>query len=79
MPLSVGSWIPIYHNVAWAEAYVRIRWHLDPSSRLATIDIGRKVVRLLCPPPFGVGGWELRPHLTRCRPGRALPPYQVAS
>jgi len=24
--------------VAWAEAYLRTKWHLDPSSRLATID-----------------------------------------
>jgi len=32
-----GSWIPIQHNVAWAEAYLRTKWHLDPSNRLATI------------------------------------------
>jgi len=31
------------NNVAWAEAYLRTKWHLDPSSRLATIDMGRKV------------------------------------
>ena len=39
MPLSVGrgSWVPIKHNVAWAEAYLRTKWHLDPSNRLATI------------------------------------------
>jgi len=24
----------------WAEPYLRIKWHLDPSSRLATIDMG---------------------------------------
>jgi len=30
-------------NVAWAEVYLRTKWHLDPSSRLATIDMGRKV------------------------------------
>jgi len=28
--------------VAWADAYFRTKWHLDPSSRLATIDMGRK-------------------------------------
>jgi len=33
--------------VAWAEAYLRTKWHLDPPSRLATIDMGRKVG--LCP------------------------------
>jgi len=26
--------------VAWAKAYLRTKWHLDPPSRLATIDIG---------------------------------------
>jgi len=25
------------NNVAWAEAYLRTKWHLDPCSRLATI------------------------------------------
>ena len=25
------------HNVAWAEAYLFTKWHLDPSNRLATI------------------------------------------
>ena len=29
--------------MAWAEAYLCIKWHLDPSSRLATTDIGRKL------------------------------------
>jgi len=24
-------------NVAWAEVYLRTKWHLDPSNRLATI------------------------------------------
>jgi len=28
------------HDVVLAEAYLRTKWHLDPSSRLATIDIG---------------------------------------
>ena len=37
----------------WAEAYLRTKWHLDPSSRLATIGMGRK---LGDPPPFGGGG-----------------------
>ena len=26
-----------------AEAYLRTKWHLDPYSRLATIDVGRKL------------------------------------
>jgi len=28
------------HNVAWAEAYLLTKWHLDPPNRLATIDMG---------------------------------------
>ena len=35
--------VRIVYNVAWAEAYLRTKWHLDPSSRLATTDIGRKL------------------------------------
>ena len=33
----------VVHNVVLAETYLRTKWHLDPSSRLATIDMGRKV------------------------------------
>jgi len=40
--------------VAWAEAYLHdTKWHLDPSSRLATIDMGRKLGAL---PLFWVEG-----------------------
>jgi len=39
---SGGSWVPIEHKVAWAEAYLHTKWHLSPFSRLATIDMGRK-------------------------------------
>jgi len=28
---------PIQRNVAWDEAYIRTKWHLDPSNRLTTI------------------------------------------
>jgi len=28
------------NTVAWAEAYLRTKWHVDPCSRLATIDVG---------------------------------------
>ena len=38
-----GGLAPIEHKVAWAEAYVNTKWHLSPSSRLATTDIGRKL------------------------------------
>jgi len=60
--------------VAWAKVYVRTKWHLHASSRLATIDMGRKLgaVPLL--------GEELGPHVTQHRlQGRGLPPYQVTS
>jgi len=32
-----GGWVPISHNVAWAEAYLHATWHPDPSNCLATI------------------------------------------
>jgi len=28
---SGGSWVPIEHKVAWAEAYLHTKWHLSPS------------------------------------------------
>ena len=37
------------------EAYLRTKWYPDPSSRLATIYMGRKVGELLCPFPGGLG------------------------
>ena len=69
-----GGWVPIYHNVAWAEAYLHTKWHLDPFSHLATIDMGRKMKD--CAPFWG---GELNPCLTKCCLGRGLPSYQVAS
>jgi len=32
-----GSWVPIYLNVARAEAYPHAKFHLDPSNHLATV------------------------------------------
>jgi len=44
VPLPGGRKLgPIKHNVAWAKIYLRIKWHLDTSSHVATIDMGRKV------------------------------------
>ena len=37
------SWVPIQHSVVWVKAYLHARCHLDPSSSLATIDMGRKL------------------------------------
>ena len=31
------------HKLPWAEAYLCTKWHLDASSRLATIEMGRKL------------------------------------
>ena len=45
-PFRGGGCDPISHNVAWTEVYLSrptIKWHLDPSCRLATIDMGRKL------------------------------------
>ena len=56
------------------EAHLHAKCRLDPSSRLATVDMGQKMG---VPPLFGEG--ELGPHLTQSRLGRGLPPYQVAS
>jgi len=63
------------NNVACVEAYLRTKWHLDPSSRLAITDMGRFFLEGGCS-PWGV---ELSLHLTQCCPGRGLPSYQVAS
>jgi len=32
-PLGGSELVPIYHNVAYAEAYLRSECHLDPSNR----------------------------------------------
>jgi len=45
----MGSRLPS-NNVAWAEAYLRTKWQVEPSCRLATIDMSRKVWG--CTPPF---------------------------
>jgi len=43
------------------EAYVHIKWHLDASSRLATLKMARKLKAL---PPFW--GGEMGPDLAQC-------------
>jgi len=48
----------VVYNVAWAEAYLCTKWHLDPSSRLATIDMGQKLGATV--PLFG-GRWVPMP------------------
>jgi len=34
VPLWRGISVPIYHNVAWAEAYLHTKWYPDASSHL---------------------------------------------
>ena len=70
----VSCLVHIEHKIAWAEAYLHTKWHLSPSSCLATTDNGRKLGGCA---PLGEG--ELGHHLTQCRVGRRLPPYQAAS
>jgi len=61
-------------TVAWAEDYRHTKWHLSPSSCLATKDIGRKLEGCV---PLWDG--ELGAHLTQCGQGRGLPARQVSS
>jgi len=55
-----------------AEAYLRTKWYPFPSSRLARIDMSRKVGAAV--PPLG-GGGQMGSYVTQCRLGRGLPPY----
>jgi len=70
-----GSWVlnPHLTQCAWAEAFLRTKWHLDPTSHLATTDVGRKLGAV----PLFRG--EQGPHLKQCCMGWGLPLYQVAS
>jgi len=72
---SARRWVPIEHKVAGAEVYLHTKWHLSPSSRFPTTDIGRKLGRGLCP----FRGGELGHRLTQCRLVWGLPPYHVVS
>ena len=74
-PFRGVSWVPIWHNVAWAEAYFRTKWHFHTSRCLTTIDRGRKLGAAV---PYLIGG-GLGPHLTQCRLGRGLTLYQAVS
>jgi len=61
-------------GLTWAKAYLPTKCYLDPSSHLATTDMGRKLGGCA---PLGEG--ELGPHLTQCGQGRGLPERQVSS
>jgi len=51
------------------------KWHLDPSSRLVTTYVGRKLGAAVLLLEKG----ELGHHLTQCGRGRGLPTCQVSS
>jgi len=64
-PLSGGgSW-----DSTWAEVYLHTKWHLHPSSRLATTDMGWKLEGGCA--PFGRVGLDYNP--TQCCLDRGLP------
>jgi len=65
----VGRWVPIWHNAAWAEAYLRSKWRLDPSIH----NTWAEKYGLLCPPLFG---GKLVTHLIQSGRGQGLPPCQ---
>jgi len=58
------GWVPIEHKVAWAEACLHTKWHLDVSSRFDTTKMGRKLGGSA---PFLGGGAD--PHLIQSRVG----------
>ena len=66
---------PLLGRIAWAEAYLHTKWHLDASSRLATIKMGRKLGGLC--PLFGEGSWVSIWHNVALT--KAPPPCQVPS
>jgi len=75
VPLGEGrDGSPPTHNVAWAESYLRTKWHPDTYGRLAKINIGRRLGAM-----YALLGRELGPHVIQCRLGRGLTLYQVAS
>jgi len=44
----------VVYNIAWAEAYLGTKWHLDPSRCLTTTDMGQKLGAV---PFLGGGSW----------------------
>jgi len=58
----------------WRQAYLHNKWHLNPSSHLATTDMGRTLGQLC-----SLGEGDLGPHLAQCGQGWGLPASQVSS
>jgi len=66
----LGELSPRLTQCRWSEANFSTKWHLDPSSHLATTDMGRKLGGCA---PLG----ELGPYLTQCRPGPTCLPSGI--
>ena len=49
VPLFREAWFPS-NRVVWIEVYLHTKWHLNPSSHLATTNMGRKVCGWSCAP-----------------------------
>ena len=62
-------------NTMLLVGYLPAKWHLDPSSRLDTTDMGQKLGALS---PFWREG-QLGPHLAQYGQGQDLPVCQVSS
>ena len=70
-PFDGGSWDPIWHNVAWAEAHLRTKWYpnSDPSVYpqyiLAEMWGGGSPSNTMLPdqalPPYHVTSWSIQP------------------
>jgi len=65
--------VAIWHKVAWAEAYLYTKWHLDLCSNLAAT-YGPKIGEGSAP----IWGRELSPHLIQCGQSQILPACQVS-
>ena len=64
-----GSLVFILHNVSWTEAHLHAKCHLDSSSRLGTIDTGRKLegpIETQGCPLSNEGGHAEPPPLKKC-------------
>jgi len=53
-PFLGGSWVPIQHNVVWADACLRTKWHFDQSNRFGYNRHGPKI-GVGCVPFLGDG------------------------
>jgi len=73
-PFGAGELDPHFAQRGLGQAYLRTKWRLDPSSRLATTDMGQKLeVGWGCEPFWGRE--TAGSHIIQCRQGQGLPPY----